>query len=87
MFKKCKMFFFSFFEVNDTNIVKSGTDFRNLSKITIKRKEAQLHVDIEKVDVTSEFDEDSETVEIVKHLQGTLYLQRCTCNFDLIDIY
>lgn len=58
--------------VNDTNIVKSGTDFRNLSKITIKRKEAQLHVDIEKVDVTSEFDEDLETVEIVKHWQGDI---------------
>lgn len=33
------------------------------------------------MDVTSEFDEDPETVEIVKHLQGTLYFQRY--NFDL----
>lgn len=78
--------YFSFFQVNDTNIVKSGTDFRNLSKITIKRKEAQLHVDIEKVDVTSEFDEDPETVEIVKHLQGTLYFQRYNFDLTFLDI-
>ena len=57
-------------KVNDTNIVKSGTDFRNLSKITIKKTGAQLHVDIEKVDVTSDIGEDSETLEVVRHLQG-----------------
>lgn len=66
--------------------MKSGTDFRNLSKITIKRKEAQLHVDIEKVDVTSEFDEDPETVEIVKHWQGTLYMYLHRYNFNLINV-
>ena len=59
-------------KVNDTNIVKSGTDFRNLSKITIKKTGAQLHVDIEKVDVTSDIGEDSETLEVVRHLQGML---------------
>ncbi|XP_078337101.1 mannosylglucosyl-3-phosphoglycerate phosphatase-like [Crassostrea virginica] len=58
--------------VNDTNIVKSGTDFRNLSKITIKKTGAQLHVDIEKVDVTSDIGEDSETLEVVRHLQGDI---------------
>ncbi|XP_061189980.1 mannosylglucosyl-3-phosphoglycerate phosphatase-like [Saccostrea echinata] len=58
--------------VNDINIVKSGTDFRNLSKITIKRNGLRLHVDIEKVDVTSNITEDPETLEIVKHMQGDI---------------
>lgn len=58
-------------QVNNTNIVKSGTDFRNLSKITLKKNGLQLHVDIEKVDITSDIAEDPETLEVVKHMQGT----------------
>ncbi|XP_048735520.2 mannosylglucosyl-3-phosphoglycerate phosphatase-like isoform X3 [Ostrea edulis] len=58
--------------VNNTNIVKSGTDFRNLSKITLKKNGLQLHVDIEKVDITSDIAEDPETLEVVKHMQGDI---------------
>lgn len=51
-------------KVNHLNVVKSGTDFRQFSKITVKKskvnEEMQLDVDIEKVDVTSSFEEDAD---------------------------
>lgn len=55
-------------KVNHLNVVKSGTDFRQFSKITISKSAVQdvsvdgektnLQVDIERVDVTSAFEED-----------------------------
>ncbi|KAJ8302993.1 hypothetical protein KUTeg_019389 [Tegillarca granosa] len=56
-------------QVNGTYIVKSGTDFRNLSLITMKPDNSGFTVDIQKVDIDSTIEEDVEVKEIVeKHL-------------------
>lgn len=47
-------------KVDNLNIVKSGTDFRQFSKITLTKHSNELDVNIEKVDVTSSFAEDAE---------------------------
>lgn len=52
---------FEIFTVNDITIVKSGTDFRQFSRITIDKKRNQagkIKVDVERVDVTSTYKED-----------------------------
>lgn len=55
-------------KINHLNVIKSGTDFRQFSKITVTKPtpsnelsnadKSTLQVDIEKVDVTSAFEED-----------------------------
>jgi 5'-nucleotidase len=58
-------------KVNNLNVIKSGTDFRQFSKITlqktIKDGEPQLDIDIEKIDVTSAFAEDLELKAELSH--------------------
>ncbi|XP_011186253.1 mannosylglucosyl-3-phosphoglycerate phosphatase isoform X3 [Zeugodacus cucurbitae] len=53
-------------EVNGVKIVKSGTDFRQFSKITLDKKRdenGRLLIEIEPVNVTSDFAEDKELKE------------------------
>ncbi|XP_053966887.1 mannosylglucosyl-3-phosphoglycerate phosphatase isoform X2 [Anastrepha ludens] len=53
-------------EVNGIKIIKSGTDFRQFSKITIRKERdenGKLIAHIEPVNVTSDFDEDRELKE------------------------
>jgi len=49
-------------KIGHLNVIKSGTDFRQFSKITLKKAtkedKSDLEVDIEKIDVTSAFEED-----------------------------
>lgn len=56
-------------KINHLNVIKSGTDFRQFSKISVSKRippdelssgddKSNLQVDIEKVDVTSSFEED-----------------------------
>lgn len=46
-------------KINNINIIKSGTDFRQFSRITMtKSNPNDLNVDIEKIEVTSAFAED-----------------------------
>lgn len=50
-------------ELNGIKIIKSGTDFRQFSKITIQRERTasgHLQIDVERYDVTSEYAEDTE---------------------------
>lgn len=54
--------------VNGKYIVKSGTDFRNLSKITISFSKSGKHIDIQRVDLESSIPEDPEMKKIVSHL-------------------
>lgn len=61
-------------KVNNLNIIKSGTDFRQFSKITLTKSlrkdtesEPQLHVEIEKIDVTSAYAEDLELKAELNH--------------------
>ncbi|VDI34790.1 5'-nucleotidase, partial [Mytilus galloprovincialis] len=54
--------------VNGKNIVKSGTDFRNLSKITLTFTSSGLKVGVERVDLDSSIPEDPQIQKIVAHL-------------------
>lgn len=54
-------------KINNINVIKSGTDFRQFSRITMKKSNpSDLEVDIEKVEVTSSFAEDSALKEELK---------------------
>ncbi|GFY40213.1 hypothetical protein TNIN_453771 [Trichonephila inaurata madagascariensis] len=50
-------------KVNGKYIIKSGTDFREFSKITLDFSLNPVQVDIEKIEVTSKFSEDEELKE------------------------
>lgn len=54
-------------KVNNLNIIKSGTDFRQFSKITLTKTEQQLDVQIDKIDVTASFAEDAELKAELNH--------------------
>lgn len=65
-------------KINHLNVVKSGTDFRNFSKITIQKPlnnnnsneeddKSLMSIDIEKVDVTAEYTEDPLLKEELSH--------------------
>ncbi|GIY98572.1 trifunctional nucleotide phosphoesterase protein YfkN [Caerostris extrusa] len=49
--------------VNGKFIIKSGTDFREFSKVTLDFNMKPVHIDIEKIEVTSKFAEDKELKE------------------------
>ncbi|CAH1714900.1 unnamed protein product [Chironomus riparius] len=79
-------------KVNHLNVIKSGTDFRQFSKITIKKSsvndEMQLDVDIEKIDVTESFAEDIELKAELSHYSEMIeskmgmILGNFTCSLD-----
>lgn len=58
-------------KVDHLNVVKSGTDFRQFSKITLsksmKDNSPHLDVDIERIDVTSAFEEDADLKKELSH--------------------
>jgi 2',3'-cyclic-nucleotide 2'-phosphodiesterase (5'-nucleotidase family) len=60
----------TFLQVNGKYIIKSGTDFRNLSKITLTFGLNGTKVDIQRVDLDSSIPEDPEMKKIVSHLNG-----------------
>lgn len=60
-------------EVNGVKIVKSGTDFRQFSKITLdkaRNENGKLLVEVEPVNVTSDFAEDKELKEKLEKYSG-----------------
>lgn len=53
--------------VNGRHVVKSGTDFRQMSRIDLTFKlDKSVSVKIEEINVTSDYDEDPELVEQLK---------------------
>lgn len=55
-------------EINGKIVLKSGTDFRNLSKLTATMSSTAWSFEVERVDLNSEYPEDPEMVEIVKSM-------------------
>ena len=53
-------------KVNGTYILKSGTDFRQFSKITLDFKESPVNVEIEAIDVTKNYEPDVELDSILE---------------------
>lgn len=75
-------------KINHLNVVKSGTDFRQFSKISMSKENSQLEVNIEKVDVTSAFEEDQvlkeelkKYTEMIQSKMG-IVLGNFTCDLD-----
>ena len=62
--------FFPAVQVNGKYVLKSGTDFRNCSKLTFLRNGVGWTVDIERVDLTSDFPEDPELKDVVGKMLG-----------------
>ena len=55
--------------MNDKYVIKSGTDFRNLSNITVTKNETGFHIDVKQVDLDSNVPEDSDVRKAVdKHV-------------------
>lgn len=66
---------FEITEINGTCILKSGTDFRQFSRVTIdkNRNEAgKIGVIVEKIDVTSDFKEDPDLKEELSHYSAMI---------------
>ncbi|XP_076449119.1 mannosylglucosyl-3-phosphoglycerate phosphatase-like [Babylonia areolata] len=58
-------------QVNGRYVLKSGTDFRNCSKLTLTRDDTGWFIDIQRVDLTSDFPEDPDVKLVVqKMLEG-----------------
>ena len=58
--------------VNGKFILKSGTDFRQFSKITLDFRQAPLQVDIEAVNVTREYEADSDLEAVLSQYSGVV---------------
>ena len=52
--------------------MKSGTDFRQFSTITVDFSQENLQVEIESVDVTSDFEPDNELSSLLEQFTGTI---------------
>ncbi|XP_069183301.1 mannosylglucosyl-3-phosphoglycerate phosphatase isoform X2 [Procambarus clarkii] len=59
-------------KINDKTILKSGTDFREFSVITLSQEGANVSVDIEKVVVDSKFEPDEELKEALKEYESVV---------------
>ena len=59
--------------MNGKYIIKSGTDFQNLSKIKLTFTSGGSKVDVERVDLDSSIPEDPEMQQIVSHLNGLYF--------------
>ncbi|XP_043833537.1 mannosylglucosyl-3-phosphoglycerate phosphatase-like [Dromiciops gliroides] len=72
-------------KVNDTWIVKSGSDFRNLTKINIRRFGASFQYKFEKLDILNHLEEDPHIKAIVKdYTQNLQYmLKEVLCPIDM----
>lgn len=60
-------------QINDKIVLKSGTDFREFSAITLTQEGANVNVDIEKVVVDSKFEPDNELKEVLVEYEGKAY--------------
>ncbi|CAL4062120.1 unnamed protein product, partial [Meganyctiphanes norvegica] len=59
-------------KVNDKIILKSGTDFREFSTVTISQDGEKYNVDIEKIIVDSKFEPDPDMVEALKEYEAVV---------------
>ena len=77
-------YFFS--KINGVQVIKSGTDFRELSCITVSfNDDNTFGLDVQRIEITSDIQEDPEvklTVDkFVGQLEMILLLHRCILSF------
>ncbi len=65
----------AFFQVNGKYVIKSGTDFREFSQITLKFTGDKVDLDVQKVVVDSTVEEEPETKEIVQKYMGKFQIK------------
>ena len=58
------------FQVNGTTILKSGSDFRQFSKVVIDFREDPIDVEIDAIDVSKEFEPDVELSKCLDEFSG-----------------
>lgn len=59
-----------FLQVNGKVILKSGTDFREFSELTLTQESKEVNVDIKKVVVDSSFEPDADLKEALIEFEG-----------------
>ena len=64
-----------FFQINNKYIVKSGTDFRQFSKINVNFSTETAQVEISEVNVTSSYIEDPVLKSKVEKYSGKYYFE------------
>ena len=64
------LFYFFTLQVNGKYVLKSGTDFRNCSKLTLLQNGIGWTVEIERIDLTSDYPEDPELKAVVGTMLG-----------------
>ena len=60
-------------QINGTYVLKSGTDFRQFSKVTLDFSEKPVSVEIEAVDVTKSYQPDLELESILEKYTGKYF--------------
>lgn len=61
-------------QVNGKYVIKSGTDFRNMSKITIEWSSSRLDITVDRVDLDSSVGQDPDVKKDVDRLFGKFLL-------------
>ena len=61
---------YCYFQVNGTTILKSGSDFRQFSKVVIDFREDPIDVEIDAIDVSKEFEPDVELSKCLAEFSG-----------------
>uniref|UniRef100_A0A0K2SW39 AGAP007730PAlike [Tribolium castaneum] n=3 Tax=Lepeophtheirus salmonis TaxID=72036 RepID=A0A0K2SW39_LEPSM len=64
-------------KVNGIHILKSGTEFKNFTVVTVDFSESPIHFNFDKVDITSKYDEDPELKEILSKFQDKIEVEMC----------
>ena len=65
---------YCYFQVNGTTILKSGSDFRQFSKVVIDFREDPIDVEIDAIDVSKEFEPDEELSKCLDEFSGMLHI-------------
>lgn len=65
---------YCYFQVNGTTILKSGSDFRQFSKVVIDFREDPIDVEIDAIDVSKEFEPDVELSKCLDEFSGMLHI-------------
>ena len=67
-------------QINGKYVIKSGTDFRELSKITLQFSEDKVDVDVQKIVIDSSIEEDPDTKVVVQKYTGkSCKIHKATC--------
>ena len=75
-------------QINGTKVLKSGTDFRMMSQLTLTfhEKSKKVDVDVEQIVIDSKVPEDKEVRDVVREYESEYLPPFITCHCDVIII-